>query len=248
MRVQYGGHCQQFGEWTLPDPQAAAGADVLGVAVIFHGGFWRDRYDLSLGRPLAADLAQRGWAAWNVEYRRSGSGGGWPQTFEDAGAAVDVLADLPGGVPLDTVVTIGHSAGGLLAVWAALRRQPRVPVNAAISQAGVLDINGAVRDGLGGGAAQQFFGAALPEALDPVACPATVPVFCVHAPDDDDVPIAQSRAYVAAAAAAKRPARLVEVGGGHYGHLDPRGPAWSRTLAILDDVATDGTHCPVRQD
>src|SRR5699024_3905881 len=144
----------------------------------------------------------------------------WPQTFEDAGAAVDVLADLPGGVPLDTVVTIGHSAGGLLAVWAALRRQPRVPVSAAISQAGVLDINGAVRDGLGGGAAQQFFGAALPEALDPVACPATVPVFCVHAPDDDDVPIAQSRAYVAA-----RPRPKDR-------------PAWSRSAAATTVIWT----------
>lgn len=245
--MQYGGHWQQFGEWTLPSSRTAS-TDARGVAVIFHGGFWRDQYDLSLGRPLSADLARRGWAVWNVEYRRTGSGGGWPETFEDTVAAIDTLTDLPGQVPLDTVVAIGHSAGGLLAVWAALRSQARVPVTAAISQAGVLDIGGAVRDDLGAGAVRQFFGAALAEALDPVGCPATVPVFCVHAPDDEDVPIAQSRAYVTAAATHGRPAQLIEVSGGHYGHLDPHGLAWSRTVEVLDGIAVGGAHCPVRQD
>ena len=38
--------------------------------------------------PLAHDLAGRGLAAWNVEYRRVGQeGGGWPGTLEDAAAA-----------------------------------------------------------------------------------------------------------------------------------------------------------------
>ena len=38
------------------------------------------------------------------------------------------------------VVTIGHSAGGHLAAWAATREDPRVAVTGVVSQAGVLDL------------------------------------------------------------------------------------------------------------
>ena len=62
-RYFYGPDPAQYGELWLPRDAAA------GTVVIMHGGFWRARYDLSLGRPLAADLAARGYAAWNLEYR-----------------------------------------------------------------------------------------------------------------------------------------------------------------------------------
>ena len=32
---------------------------------------------------LCADLVARGWAAWNIEYRRLGNGGGVPETLDD---------------------------------------------------------------------------------------------------------------------------------------------------------------------
>ena len=52
--------------------------------VLLHGGFWRTGWDRTLMTPLALDLAARGIAAWNVEYRRVGqAGGGWPGTLED---------------------------------------------------------------------------------------------------------------------------------------------------------------------
>ena len=65
------------------------------VAVVIHGGFWRAGYGRKLMRPLCEDLAERGWIAWNVEYRRlgHGSGGGWPTTFEDVAAAIDHVRD-----------------------------------------------------------------------------------------------------------------------------------------------------------
>jgi len=116
---------------------------------VIHGGFWRARYGRKLMRPVCRDLAGRGWAAWNIEYRRLGrlSGGGWPCTFEDVASAIDHLADLPPR-PLDLarVVSIGHSAGGHLATWAAawpgraLDAEPRVRLTAAVSQAGVVDL------------------------------------------------------------------------------------------------------------
>ena len=110
----YGPDPAQFGELWVPRAPGHRG-----VVVILHGGFWQARYDLSLGRPLAADLAARGYAAWNLEYRRVSGGGGWPGTFGDVAAGIDLLATLP--VDTSRVVVVGHSAGGHLAAWAAGR-------------------------------------------------------------------------------------------------------------------------------
>ena len=121
-RYPYGPHPAQYGELWLP------GRAAVTTVVIVHGGFWRARYDLSLGRPLAADLVRRGYAVWNLEYRRVGAGGGWPATFEDIAAGIDLLADLP--VSTSRIAAIGHSAGGHLAAWAAGRGgwRPALPV------------------------------------------------------------------------------------------------------------------------
>jgi acetyl esterase/lipase len=191
---RYGSDASQFGELWLPessDPAAgntaagntAAGAAARGVVVVIHGGFWRARYGLEYGRPLAQDLARRGYAAWNLEYRRSLAGGGWPATFEDVAAGIDRLATLPAlttaAVPLRTpglaaarldisrVVAIGHSAGGHLAVWAAGRpalpdgapgSNPEVRLTGVISQAGVLALTDCAREHTGGTAALDLMG------------------------------------------------------------------------------------------
>jgi acetyl esterase/lipase len=206
------------------------------VVVVIHGGFWKAAYDLSLGRPLAAALVAQGWAAWNVEYRRVGNGGGDPATFDDVSAAVDKLADL--GLDLSTVVTLGHSAGGHLAVWAAGRTEPTVPVTAAISQAGVLDLVAASALRLGDGAVEGLLGhpaTAADRDVDPLQqVPLGVPVFCVHGRDDDIVPPAQSEAYVEAARGAGAQAELHEVEGDHFVVIDVWSPAWQTQLGLLD--------------
>ena len=116
MRYGYGTGPSQFGELSLP-----GGSAVAPVVAIVHGGFWRTGFGVELGRPLAADLVNRGFAAVNVAYRRVGAGdaggGGWPQTGQDVAAAVDALATegqrLAGGrLNLSRVVGLGHSAGG----------------------------------------------------------------------------------------------------------------------------------------
>ncbi|MCW2716333.1 alpha/beta hydrolase [Pseudonocardia sp.] len=176
-RIPYGGHPSQFGELTLP-----AGTP-RGVAVIVHGGFWRQRYGLELGRPLAADLANDGLAAWNVEYRRVATGsaggprtdsddGGWTATFDDVAAALDLLAgpvqlEAGGRLPLDRVVAIGHSAGGHLVGWLAARpglpagapgAAPAVRLKGAVAQAGVMDLVDASEQGVGAGAVDDLLG------------------------------------------------------------------------------------------
>ncbi|WP_344328237.1 alpha/beta hydrolase [Aeromicrobium halocynthiae] len=233
--ISYGDDPAQGAELSRPDGTSR------GVVVVIHGGFWRQEYDLSLGRPLAAALVAGGWTAWNLEYRRVGGGGGFPATFDDVSAGIDALADVPG-LDLSTVVTLGHSAGGHLAVWAAGRSgterwaDVRVPVTAAVSQAGVLDL--AAGERLGGGAVRDLLGdEPVSREVDPLGqVPLDVPVRCVHAPDDPLVPIEQSETYVAAARAAGADAALVRVDGGHFDVIDPGSDAWASIEATIADV------------
>ncbi|MDN4173507.1 prolyl oligopeptidase family serine peptidase [Nocardioides sp. SOB77] len=243
-RIEYGQDPSQFGELHLPS------GEPRGVVVVVHGGFWRSQYDLSLGTPLAVDLARRGWAAWNIEYRRVGSGpgggGGAPETFDDIAAAVDALRET--GLDLSTVVAVGHSAGGHLAAWAASRTRDErwaggVGLTGIVSQAGVLDLRRAISEGVGQTAVPDLLGtdpdpAAVDPAYDPQQqLPLDVPLWCVHGREDDIVPINQSEEYVAAATAAGASAELVAVDGDHFVVIDPAGDAWARIVAILDALA-----------
>lgn len=232
--LRYGDDASQRGELSLPE------ATPRGVVVVVHGGFWKAEYDLSLGRPLAASLAAEGWAVWNLEYRRVGTGGGAPETFDDVSAGIDRLAEVEG---LDTSVALalGHSAGGHLAVWAAGRRDARVPLTGVVSQAGVLDLVSADEQGLGGGAVRSLLGhPAGPRdaTYDPFRqLPLDVPVRCVHGRDDVVVPPEQSRRYVDAATAAGADATLTEVDGDHFVLIDPGSAAWPPQLQLLAGLA-----------
>jgi acetyl esterase/lipase len=237
-RIAYGDDPSQFGELYLPS------GTPRGVVVVVHGGFWLDQYDYTLGSPLATSLAAEGWAAWNLEYRRVGNGGGDPTTFDDVAAGIDKLRDLD--LDLTRVVTLGHSAGGHLGTWAASRdRDPRwadgVTVTHVIAQAAVLDLVTADREDLGGGAVQTFLGHA-PGAddapLDPAQqVPLDVPVFCVHGDSDQNVPISQSEQYVEQATAAGATASLTRVEGDHFVVIDPTSAAWAAQLEILDSIS-----------
>ena len=71
---------------------------------------------------IADDLASRGIAAWNIEYRRAGDpDAAWPATYEDVAAAARHLDRLARDCPLDLdcIAVLGHSAGGHLALWLA---------------------------------------------------------------------------------------------------------------------------------
>lgn len=202
--IPYGEGPEQVGNLHLP---AGVGGPWPCV-VLIHGGFWRARWDRTLMTPLAIDLARRGLAAWNIEYRRVGQdGGGWPGTLDDVAAAVDLLAGID---DVDTfrVATCGHSAGGHLALWAAGRRRlphravgsaPVVAPVAAVSQAGVVDLLAGADANLGDGAIQAFLGADPSSSPDRYAIaspagllPLGVRQLLLHGDADDIVPSVQS--------------------------------------------------------
>jgi acetyl esterase/lipase len=245
----YGPHPSQVADLYVPE-----GGGPFPVAVLIHGGFWRTPFDRELMEPLAEDLAARGIAAWNIDYRRVGDGGGgneWRVTLDDVSASLDQLGAVSAEFPLDTDHTalIGHSAGGHLALWLASEFQ----VTAVVSQAGVSDLYdaaherlglGSPREGLGvldvpavveflGGTPQDVpdrYAAASPSALLPLE----TPILLVHGDEDDRVPIAQSRAFAEAAREAGDEVEVAEFFGmGHFEVLDPKHESWIRTVGFL---------------
>jgi acetyl esterase/lipase len=238
---RYGTHPSQRADLHLPD-----GAGPHPVVVIIHGGSWAATYGKIVMRPIACDLTRRGWAAWNIEYRRigRGQGGGWPATFEDVAAAIDHLRLIEAPIDTDRVVVVGHSAGGQLALWAAGRSKlpagapgsgPVVPLKAAVSQAGVNDLGRAYAQAPGGAVGMLMEGSPtdLPARYaiaDPIlAVPLQMPVLLVHGTDDQTVSVRRSRDYAVAARAAGGSPDLVEIpgdAGEHRKHIDPGGSAW----------------------
>lgn len=118
--ISYGADPEQVADLRLP-----AGKGPFPVAIVVHGGCWLAKVDGRFGiAGFAEALRTRGFATWNIEYRRIGNvGGGWPGTFEDVGAAVDKLAEVAPKYNLDMkrVTIVGHSSGAHLALWAASR-------------------------------------------------------------------------------------------------------------------------------
>jgi len=247
---RYGPHRSQRADLYVPP-----GAGAHPVMVVIHGGSWHRRYGKVVMRGLLGELTRRGWAVWNIEYRRLGDGGGWPATFEDVAAAVDHLAAVRAPLDLDRVSVLGHSAGGQLALWAAGRGSiapgmpgaaPTIAIERAISQAGVCDLAGAHRLWRGGVVEALMGGGPddVPEryaAGDPLALlPLPMPVLLFHGASDATVSIELSRSYARAAALAGGDVELVEIEGApgaHRAHVDPRGPAWAAVTGWLEASA-----------
>jgi acetyl esterase/lipase len=244
---RYGFHASQRADLYLP-----RGPGPHPVMVLIHGGSWHRRYGKIVMRGLAGDLVRRGWAVWNVEYRRLDGGGGWPTTFEDVALAIDHLGELEDPrLDLERITFLGHSAGGHLALWAAGRPNlpagapgaldgpPRVHPTRVISQAGVADLARAYRY-WNGGAARALMGGAPDEvpkryaAGDPIRLlPLDIPVLLVHGARDETVSVKLSRSYADAALAAGGEVELVEIqgeAGKHRAHIDPRGEAWAAVV------------------
>jgi acetyl esterase/lipase len=239
-RFEYGDGAMQYGVFRLADGSAS------GTVILIHGGFWRGTPEYFDGpTPMAEALVARGWNVWQIEYRQVPNGGGWPGTLEDTAAAVEHLTVVAAtlGVELGPVVTVGHSAGGHLAVWALSRPGAVLALSGAVSLAGVLNLllgeeehigNGAVADFLGGGSADH------PErytAADPMSRIAPrLPVRIVHGDEDDVVPMNQSDTYAAAARRAGQDAAVTVVGGDHMVAIDPGHPAFEVLLVALEEI------------
>ncbi|WP_240500080.1 alpha/beta hydrolase [Sphingomonas montana] len=131
IRISYGADPLQVGDLWLPRGRKGVAHPVV---LMIHGGCWQsDIADRTLMDWAAADLAKRGIAVWNIDYRGvDRAGGGYPGTFTDVAQAADMLRVLGPryGLRTDRIVAVGHSAGGHLALWLAGRE--RLPASSPL--------------------------------------------------------------------------------------------------------------------
>ena len=239
-RIPYGPSPEQVGDLWLPD----APGGPLPVVAMWHGGGYVPEVDRTIMEGVARDLCARGVAAWNLEYRRVGSGGGWPQTFADAADGLDRLAELDGELDLGRVVTLGFSAGAPLALWAAGRGDAVVRPVAAVNQAGLTDLAAVARDAdlnssvlirdlLGDpGENPDALRAGQPD-RQPAARP---PVAPRPRRRRREHPARTHAALRRARAGRRRRGRVVVIPGAtHFDHNDPSSPAWA---AVVDWLKT----------
>lgn len=242
----------------LADLWLPAGRGPHPTVLMVHGGCWTsDIADRTIMNWIADDLAKRGIAVWNIEYRGvDRSGGGYPGTFRDAAAAADALRDQAGAANLDLsrLVAVGHSAGGHLALWLAAR--PRLPASSPLRTTAPLAIHHVVS--LGGlpdleqaRAEKQGCGS---EVIDRLVGPPTtadrqvyadtsllrlapigVPQTLVNGDQDRIIPTHFAKTY--AAAMRKKGDRVtvrIVPGQGHVELIAPETPAWAAAVAAIE--------------
>ena len=257
-RIAYGAEPAQVAELFLPK-----GRGPHPVVVLIHGGCYLAEYEgLPQTSGVAADLARRGYAVWNVEYRKLGeAGAGYPGTFLDVAEAVDLLrTEAPKhSLDLGRIVAVGHSAGGHLALWAASRA--KLPRTSPLWRADPLKIAAVVS--LGGigdlkGQAHIFAGACGPEPIprviglaeraDPYAdtspadlLPAGVRVSMISGELDHVMPPATGYAYAERVREAGDPAEAVAIpNASHFDVVIPTTAAWTSVVAPAITAAFDG--------
>ena len=249
--VHYGPAPSQVAELFLPKAKGPHP-----VVALLHGGCFLEQYQ---GFPqtsaLAADLAGRGYAVWNIEYRKLGeAGAGYPGTFQDVAAAFDALrAEAPKhDLDLSRVVAIGHSAGGHLALWAASRS--RIPsssplhaanplkIGAVISLAGIGDLKGQAKawaipcgeDTLDRLLDTAHRKAPYADTSPAELLPTGVRVVMVHGVFDHVMPPYTGRAYAEQVRKAGDPVEVVIVpNAGHFDLVIPSTVAWAEIVAVL---------------
>jgi len=145
--IAYGPAPQQYVEWFEP-----AGSAPFPVVVLIHGGCFLNQYEgMPQMRGMAGALAARGVAVWSIEYRGLDSpGGGYPGSFLDIRSALDLIQAQATARHLDTdrLAVVGHSAGGVLGLWAAGRA--RLPTSSPLYEPDPLKIHKVVALGASG--------------------------------------------------------------------------------------------------
>lgn len=154
--LSFGPDSLQYGDLWLPDDRKAHTS-----VIMIHGGCWLSIYPgVELMNAVSEDLSSRGFAVWNIDYRRVGhSGGGYPGTFQDVANGADYFRTIADefDLPTNRIIAAGHSAGGHLATWLALRHQidekselhskNPIRIDAVISLAGINDLERYARYG-----------------------------------------------------------------------------------------------------
>jgi acetyl esterase/lipase len=256
--ISYGPGEFQFGNLRLPP-----GDGPHPVLAFIHGGCWLSMFGIGHVGQTEQAIADAGYAVWSIEYRRVGDeGGGWPGTFLDVANGIDHLRELaePYALNLSRVVASGHSAGGMLALWAAARDQidpaseihtpDPLPIHSVFALAPAADMEGLEMSGacgnvvgrlMGGSAAElpDRYAAGSPMSLAPVDVPQTL---LVGGRDAAWAPAGRTY-YNRAVTLGTTSVRLIDLPeSGHFEMVVPSTSSWPAVLAALHETfnALDG--------
>lgn len=258
-RIAYGAEPAQVVDLFLP-----TGKGPHPVVILIHGGCYLAEYQgLPQTSGMAADLATRGYAVWNLEYRKLGeAGAGYPGTFLDVADAVDrIRVEAPKyGLNAKRVIALGHSAGGHLALWAASRtklpktsqlwRRDPLKISTVISLGGIGDLEGQ---------GDVFAGACGPEPIPRIIgladrrqayadtspaelLPSGARVLMISGDLDHVMPPATGRDYAERVRKAGDSAEAIAIPGAtHYDVVIPTTAAWKQ---VADTVAREVARLP----
>lgn len=224
LSLSYGDHVDQ-----IADIRYGSKGSELPLLVFIHGGFWKPEYDRAHAEAMSCALAEAGWTTLTLEYRRVS--GAPDVTLDDVTTALKVL---PAQVKQHNgqVILAGHSAGGHLVLWAAVRCA-ELGLQAVLALAPAADLQMAHALNLGEGAVLRFLGQDPVQRADvnPMCLPApSVAVTILQGDDDEIVPPAVAASYCAAFPNT----RLVPLADcGHFALIDPATAAWEVVLREL---------------
>jgi 3-dehydroquinate dehydratase type II len=215
--IRYGPHRDNLADLALPE------ATPLGLVLLVHGGFWMEQWERDSMETLAVDLARRGLATLNLEYRRLGEGRAWPGSGHDVLSALRFASLHPGLADLACVV-VGHSAGGLLGLWASGHHRDR-RLRLMVGLGAVTDLAALAAAGAGGSSQARLL-------LDDGA-PGQVGAIpgrtlMIHGSEDDTVPPLHSTRLQDEA--------VIEIvdGLGHFEVLDPLRAHWPLVVGAIE--------------
>ena len=227
-RIPYGALPDQFGDLRLPELGSRH------LIVTLHGGLWKHEWTYDTIEGIAVDLTRRGYVTWNLEYRRLGLGGGWPESFVDVAAALTAAPAVTGIEPKDTVV-LGHSAGGAMALWAGGLSKGLAP-GLVVGLAAMTDLVRAAEEGIGQGSVRKLLGRSHPDAADYSPfhrLPTGTDTLLAVADGDELIPSSHGKDYAGAAGAAGDSVEFIEVTGLHSSFLGPEAAAWKDVAGAI---------------
>ena len=246
IRLSYGTDSLQFGDLRLPESE-----DLSPVIMIIHGGCWRSSYNLSLMDSMSHELANVGYATWNIEYRRTEDlGGGWPGTFTDISAALAYINVIAEKYPIDleNIIVTGHSAGGHLALFqgaqsklsneSELKVEGLPSIKGIVSLAGITDLSSYYSPSGCGSNVKNLMGGLPNEETEkyqegaPIShLPLGIPQILINGASDNIVPLSHIMPYFEKAIDLGDPIQLVTIqGAGHFEVITPGSIAWSEII------------------
>jgi acetyl esterase/lipase len=203
--------------------------EIRPLIVLIHGGYWRPQIDRTHAGSMSVAITEAGWTVASIEYSRIP--GNPDATLKDVALAITEIpvhvSDHNG-----TMLLIGHSAGGQLALWAAATCKTAV-LKGVLALGPVADLQWGEAHAVGDHAVRDFLGTPASQRpdIDPCLLPSpSIAVTLIHGVEDSIAPIAMSENYCM-----RHPrARLIKLNDcGHFALIDPLSHAWPQVIAQL---------------